>query len=389
MCLLVGLVEAGCATRSFDPVPLERTALLERVRVQSDGFVRVRAGVPGPDETRAIFSAALYDRGIQPVWIEVSNRGQVPLRFAPAGMDRQYFSPFEVAYIHRGGFSKADRERMERFLHASAMPRQVPSGQMRAGFVFTHVREGTKGFNVDLYAVDGTAYGFSFFIDVPGFEPDHAAVDFDALYAANQLKNVSAEDLRAQLLELGCCTSGQRTGEDGLPINAVLIAPGIDLLHALLRAGWQETVRKPPAWRVTAQANWDGRPPDAVFRMPRSKAGDRSELRLWLTPLQVEGTAVWIAQITHYVKDFLQLSSLDPDVDDARNYLLQSFWYGQGLRQYAWVAGGSAAPIDQPKRSVWGPAYFTDGYRLVLWLSGPPVGMADTRYVEWDFPPAR
>ena len=43
----------------------------------------------------------LYDRGIQPVWLEVMNSHVDWVRFPPVGVDRTYFSPNEVAYVHR------------------------------------------------------------------------------------------------------------------------------------------------------------------------------------------------------------------------------------------------------------------------------------------------
>jgi len=66
--------------------------------------------------------------------------------------------------------------------------RYIHPGETRSGFVFTHVEPGTKGFNVDLYGSGGGSQQFAFFVEVPGFEPDHAAVDFDALYDPSELE---------------------------------------------------------------------------------------------------------------------------------------------------------------------------------------------------------
>ncbi len=148
---VVLVLVAGCATRSFEPASVESVPLRKLAQVKVAGAVEVRAAVPGPNETRSLFGAPLYDRGIQPVWIEVVNASPELLRFAPVGMDRDYFSPIEVAYIHRGGFSKTDRERMERRYDDMAMSRWIPAGETHSGFVFTHVDPDTKGINVDLF----------------------------------------------------------------------------------------------------------------------------------------------------------------------------------------------------------------------------------------------
>lgn len=139
----VVVLATACATRTFEPTSLDAVPLRERAEVKVDGNVKVRAAVPGSEEAQALFGVPLYDRGIQPVWIEVVNGSPELLRFAPAGMDRFYFSPIEVAYIHRMGFSKADQEQMERRYRDMSMSRWLPTGETRSGFVFTHVDSGT------------------------------------------------------------------------------------------------------------------------------------------------------------------------------------------------------------------------------------------------------
>jgi hypothetical protein len=135
--------------------------------------------------------------------------------------------------------------------------------------------------------------------------------------------------------------------------------------------------------------HWDGRPADAVFRTERRGRAAGGDLRLWLTPLRARGTPVWLGQVSKHVGAFLGISRLDPDVDDARSYLMQSFWYGQALARYAWLDGGYPTPIGSSDWDPFADRWFSDGYRLVLWLSGPAVALNETEYLEWDEPPAR
>ena len=78
-----------------------------------------------------------------------------------------------------------------------------------------------------------------------------------------------------------------------------------------------------------------------------------------------------------------------PDIDEARDFLLQDLWYSQGLAKFAWLQGANVVSIDQPRKDVMGAEYFTDGYRIVLWPSGAPVSLLETDYVSWDNPPGR
>ncbi len=189
-----GTLLSGCGGRAYVYESVVSSNIPSRAEAQSDGPVRVSAAVPGREETTAIFGVALYDQGIQPVWLEIENNGPVQVRYAPVSTDRYYFSPFEVAYKNRGGFSDEGRLEMERHFDDLAMPRYIDPGESRSGFVFTHADSGAKGFNVDLFS-SGASFHFTFLLRVPGFVPDYANVDFDSIYAADQLTAYNIDDL--------------------------------------------------------------------------------------------------------------------------------------------------------------------------------------------------
>ncbi|MBE9581345.1 MAG: hypothetical protein IMF18_06975 [Proteobacteria bacterium] len=50
------------------------------------------------------------------------------------------------------------------------------------------------------------------------------------------------------------------------------------------------------------------------------------------------------------------------------------------------MEGVGKAPIDTPRGNLTGDPYFTDGLRVVLWISGEPFGFADVEFVEWEIP---
>ncbi len=64
---------------------------------------------------------------------------------------------------------------------------------------------------------------------------------------------------------------------------------------------------------------------------------------------------------------------IDPEVDDARWYLMQDMFYSQSLLRYAFAKGVGAATPESPRGNYTGDPYWTDGLRLVMWLSGEPV----------------
>lgn len=112
-----------------------------------------------------------------------------------------------------------------------------------------------------------------------------------------------------------------------------------------------------------------------------------------MTHFRLQGKPVWIGQISRdigvrFTKKTITTHKIDPDVDEARNYLLQDLWYSQGLSAYAYVEGAVAAPYDDPRGNLTGDPYFTDGLRAVMWVSGEPLDMEEVRYVDWEQPPA-
>jgi hypothetical protein len=376
---------AACGGTSFRPESMQSVDFQSRAQTQDDGDLTVRAAVPGPDETRRLFGVPLYDRSIQPVWLEVENRGPVPVRFAPTGIDDDYFSPVEVAYIHRGGFSKRARAAMERYYHDAAMDRFVEPGERESGFVFTNARPGTKAFNVDLFGPKRNDYSFTFFIDVPGFIPDHAEVNFAGLYTEDQVTELDEAGLRGGLDVLPRYTTDAAGTAPGEPVNVVFIGHGPDLRAALLRSDWQETAASSKSGGSPASQSRHlfGRRADAVLRKARGK-NDRNELRIWLAPMRVNGHPVWLAQVTHQLPGLFGIVSQDPDIDDARYYLLQSFWYGQSLAQLARRASIEPVPVSESVFGFKRRDYFTDGYQLVLWPSADPVSLLEVVRLQWD-----
>jgi len=387
---------AACSTASYKPDLLEPATLRARAETQTFDLMSVSAAVPGAEETRAIFGVPLYDKGIQPVWLEIKNNGPNRVRFAPVSLDRDYFSALEVSYMSRKGFSKAARAEMDRRFHGLSMGRNIEPGETQSGFVFTHLSPGTKSFNVDLFG-GSDKRNFSFFVDVPGFVPDHANVNFASLYQESEKQDLGETELRAELARLACCSEDAEGQSMGLPINVILIGKGRDILRALLRANWYET----PAANMStqpAQSSFKkqspyylyGRKPDAVFRIKRSGDIDRNELRLWLSPLFLDGENVWLGQVTNfvgkrnYIENILFGAHLDPDVDDARGFLLQNMWYSQGLEAFAWSQGQESVSVESPEQDFNDNQYFTDGYRIVLWLSGLPYSLTDARRRYWD-----
>ena len=394
----------GCA--SFNPLTVDEVPFRERAQTQYEGNVRVTAAVLSPEETEALFDLPLYRRGIQPIWLEIENNDEGPVWFPRVSLDRNYFAPFEIAYMHHRAFSKQANLQMDKYFDEQAMGGYIPPGSVRSGFVFTHLDLGTKNLNIDLVGKDHEVRTFTFFINVPGLRADHHEVEWDDLYSKDQIVSYDEIGLRKALESLPCCTTNRKGTKQRKPINIIIIGDTEEVFHALIRSGWNETgsIDKTSVSKTgTSSTVWKqyrykpisplyvyGRPQDMAFRKTRKTAHERNQLRLWLSPMTLEGKPVWVGQINRDIGlRFAWLTviyKIDPAIDDVRNYIFQDLWYSQGLEKLGFVKGVGAASISKPRRDIWGNRYFTDGYRVVLWVSSEPVSFSEVVNVGWETP---
>jgi hypothetical protein len=386
---------SACATNTYKYDDSPQIAVEQRAVTQQKGSFTVSTSVPSREESEALFGIPLHKRGIQAVWLEIHNNSSLRARFAPYSLDPEYFPPYEVAYMHRKGYSTESHAAMERYLDALSIPRNIPPGMTVSGYVFTHSDPGTKSFNVDIHYTSGEARNenFTFDVAVPGFVPDHAQIDFKALYEPDEIRELDIDSFRAAFeADLVCCTRNHDGTQEGRPINVVFVAKGTDLLRAFLRAGWTETASEKDDKLLLSIDYYFERPPDTVFRKKRDRGTERNEMTLWLAPIKVNGIPVWIAQVKHAIGRLLDVGEyffgvrLDPQADEGRNYMLQDMWYGQSLLGFAWSATGKAVPQDSPQLDFNGNPWYSDGHISVLWISGEPVSLKAARGYKWDSP---
>jgi hypothetical protein len=344
--------------------------------------------VPSADETEALIGLDLYADGIQPVWLVATNLGEQPARVALVSVDPEYFSPLEVAWKYRGKFSDEGRADMERWFYEHQMPRRIPPGETRSGFVMTHLASGTKGFNVDVYTSAGSA-NFTFFVAIPGFRADFMDVDFPHLYSPEEMQELSQDDLRQALVEFPCCSTDDSGSANGDPFNVILVGSPMAVRRTLLRGGWQETSAGSPDTILARTHRYRGRQPDGTFHKSRPDGAERKELRLWLTPMSADGQRVWAGQVSYDLAGNKSATSfedyrIDPDIDDARMFVMQNVWYSQSLAQIGFVAGSQKTTIDSPQENFHKSEYFSDGMRVVLFVSESPVALDDTVILQWS-----
>jgi hypothetical protein len=399
------------AVDSFVPPQGHPQPYLQRAQAepQTQEAVTVSVAALRPEESQAVFGLPLARRGVQPVWIRIDNRGARSWRFMPVFLDRDYFSPHEVAWMFRT--KGASNAAIRALLTDRAIPLAVPPGTTTSGYVYTNLTAGFKVINIEMVG-DHAHLQFDFAHEQPGGRFDFRSLDPARLYAAARLRDVTLPELRAALQALPCCTTDKTGGRRGDPLNLVMVGDERDLLAALVRGGWdftdalgaRSTERMVSAFVLrgsyrnapVSSLYFEGRPQDFAIQRSRSTVSQRNHLRLWMTPLRLDGQPVWAGQISRDIGVRLSERSptftthaIDPDVDEARDYLLEDLLQSGAVQRYGLVGGVGAASASQPKANLTGDPYYTDGLRLVVFPSRRSVALNDVDLLPWENAPAR
>ncbi len=394
---------AGCA--SYVPPKQPSFAFTARAETQSQGDVVVSAVLLDSEESKDVFGTSLPKHQIQPIWLEIDNRGNELYTLMLLGIDRDYFSPSEAAWRSRGIAERRAGQKMQYF-YKQHIPAQVAPCSRVSGFVYTNLDPGAKAFTVELLGRSGTQT-VEFVLPVPGFKADFSREEVQMLHAEEEFGDVSQDGLRSYLESLPCCVMGGDRETPGDPLNLVIVGEGRHVISTLVRQGWDltETLTLGNAWRTAMSSLFDfryrtspisklylfDRPQDGAFQKARRSVDERNHLRLWRAPVNCDGAPVWVGQISRdigvrFSSRTLVTHKIDPMVDEARFYLAMDLLASRYVAGLAYAEGVDTAPLNAPRHNYTRDPYFTDGLRLVLFLAGHPVASEQVQWLPWERP---
>ncbi|KGE05165.1 LssY C-terminal domain-containing protein [Pseudohaliea rubra] len=382
-------------------MPAAQSAFMERLATATDGDLTVRTGVPSREEAEAVFGTSLYADRIQPVWIEVQNRGAASWVLLQPGIDPHYFSPLEVAYQRHAGDAET-RRAMDWFFYREAFHGPVGPGETVSGFVFSNVNEGAKAIQVDLLA-DHQVKSFTLVVPVPGLVTDVSQVDLANLYP--EIANLETESqLRARLAALPCCTTDREGDANGDPLNIVMVGDRSHIFAALVRRDWHQTevTYSKSAMKTAFSFLFGsrylyspisplyvfGRSQDIGLQKARQSISLRNHMRLWRAPFDFRGRQVYVGQISRDVgvrfsARTITTHAIDPDIDETRDGLVADLAYSQALARIAWVRGAQASTLEDTHYNLSPDPYYSDGLRAVMFFEERPTGLAEIEILDW------
>ncbi len=393
---LVALL-AGCA--SFNPVPVAEIGFKERAQSETQDSVTVSTAVLSDAETVELLGYDLNVTRPQPVWVEVQNNTDELFAIPGIALDPSYYPPLELAWKGHGWVDSERNFDIDKHLYQLALPRVVHPGETVSGFIFTQHQQGAKFVNIELIGDKGVhTLRFGFLIELEGFRGDYKKVNLDELYRETGYKDLP--DTKALIdwvsNDLPPAVLGGNRKTDGDPLNIVLVGTTKDVFSALVRQGWNLTESTSTVSVIDTigsavlGANYQNSPvsslylfdrrQDVALQKARSNVNQRNHMRLWRAPVNYQGFPVWAGQISRDIGVRLSYKTItthkiDPDVDEARWYLLQDLYYSQSMNEYGFAPGVGKRTIDNPGRNYTGDPYFTDGNRLVVFLTEHPINI--------------
>jgi hypothetical protein len=400
---------------------------MARAQTQTQGDATVTLTVLSNKEAKKFFGASLSKKGVQPVWLEIENRGKTPYFFIQRNMDPNYYSAEEAVYMahYKQGrqFLEAGlvgiiffpllalipvnyfavrnaNHRMDAVFDEVSMHSYVAlPGKKLSGFLYTSVDQGTKHVKVDLLGEKNERKTFDFVAQVPGMKPDYTTKDFAARYPEEALKPYNDADFSQRLKELPCCATNKKGNKNGDPLNLVVIGELEDLIEIFTASQWNETsaltfsaglsmakaflTGDDDRYSPVSPLYYRGHPHDIAFQKNRGNINQRLHFRLWYTPMRYNGKPVWMGAISRDIGVKFTLSTwymtthkIDPDLDDSRDYLLADLLEAQRILKYGFTKNTALKDSTRAKKNLTNDPYFTDNRRLVIELSGEDVPLA-------------
>jgi hypothetical protein len=363
-------------------------------RLLTDGEARDRYGVD------------LGRKGLQAIWMRITNRTSQEQWMLTAHLDPDYFTADEAAHIFRhslAGLGFADLQQKFRDL---TMRSRLEPGKTYEGHVLVPRKEGGRYVEITTNG-SGHVRRFGFPMRTPDGHFDFERMDPMRIYESSRPENLSREQLRRRLERLPATVTNAKGTAQGDPLNIVIVGEASEMMAALSECDWAFTHRidgssvrrmigaalraKPYLTAPVSSQFVFNRKQDVAFQRSRSTLSQRNHMRLWLAPYTLEGRPVWVGQISRDIGIKLTRKSptltthvIDPLVDEARQFLLESLLYRFRISHFGFVRASDPAPLSQSRKNLCGDPYITDGMRLVVLLSSEPVSAEKVRNLGWS-----
>jgi len=409
---LLILLQSCSSYKIIKPEPIVESNFLQHAQSNKTEYLSVNTAILTKEESYATFGVPLKLIGVQALWVSVENTDKKPYWLLYPAIDPDYFSPDEVAYAFAPAMSDEHNYEFMQQLRQLAFKNPVHPGEKKSGFIFVNLDEDYKEIDIELLGNNKLEI-FNFLFTVNGLNYQNF---YDILGTANKNKYITVDEktLETELNKIACCTTNIDSSENGDPLNLVFIGNAEDLFPAFAHRGWhpaeknymKSAIRTIKSFLFGHHYRYSpvsplyalGRKQDIALQKARGTIHQRQHLRLWLTPLlykEAEGKekSVWIGQVSRDIgvrftskTPILVTHKIDPDIDEARNELIQEMLFSGGLTKVGFTEGVPVSTPENPAYNLTGDPYFNDGLRAVLLMTKQPATLKELKFFDWEHP---
>ena len=390
--------------RNFISGAEDEAALAGRTQTQTIDRVTVSACILPDEEARRRYGVSLAKKGLQAIWLRVANKTPEETWLLAAFMEPDYFTADEAARLYRRSWGIGFSATQQRFRDLS-MRARLQGGRTYEGHVLVPRTEGGRFVQITLNG-HGHVRRFGLPLRTPDGHFDFEKMDPDSIQQKQKPIDLTRSQLRTRLEQLPATVTNAQGTHTGDPLNIVLVGDPTEVMAALSECGWAFTHRidsttvsrmigaalsgRPYLNAPVSSLYCFGRPQDIAFQRARSHLSQRNHMRLWLAPYTVEGRPVWVGQISRDIGIKITRSSptltthvIDPMVDEARQFLLESLLFRYRIESFGFVRASAPATREHPRVNLTGDPYITDGMRLITFISSDPIPAEKVRNLGW------
>jgi hypothetical protein len=241
---------------------------------------------------------------------------------------------------------------------------------------------------------------FAFSLDIPGLD---VRIEPDDTSGSRKLEETDENSLCVWLEAQPRTTTDKGGNVEGDPLNLVVVGDA-NTVRLAFGGRWDpaEVITVSTCLKMAKAFVFDseyryspvsslyvgGVTQDLAMQRARAVINERIHLRLWRTPMALEGQQVWIGQISRDIGVRFTLKTwnltthkIDPDMDEARDYVTDNLMAARRVSRVGYVAGVGAASPSAPRKNLTGDPYFTDGLRAIIVLSSKST---EASFFDWE-----
>lgn len=377
-----------------------------RMQCKTIQGVTVTAAVLPDEEARERYGADLGAKGLQAIWMRIENRTATEQWMLATHLDPDHYTADEAAFLFRRRLGGLGHEELKQRFRDLAMRARLEPGSRHEGHVLVPRSEGGRYVEITTNG-QGQVRRFGFPLRTPDGHFDFERMRPEAIYPDGGRENLSRVQFRQRLTDLPATVKNAKGSAEGDPLNLVIVGEASEMMAALSECDWAfthridgSTVRRmilaalrgnPYLTAPVSSLYVFGRKQDVAFQRARSSLSQRNHLRLWLAPFTVEGRSVWLGQVSRDIgikitrkSPTLTTHVIDPVVDEARQYVLESLLHRFRISHFGFSRASEPVTKDHPRQNLTGDPYFTDGLRLVVFVADEPVPAEKVQNLGWD-----